>query len=311
MSFFSKLSACTALTVAVSLSSGVIAANTAPAPKAKATPPTVSAPTATPKDNLDQRIHDYLMSNPKVILDAVQKYQQDQQLKARKDKFDAGLTQTDALRTPMYQTVAGNPNGSITMVEFFDYQCIMCYRVYKDIDTLIATNKDLRVVFRLLPIFGEASVYAAKVDIAAALQHKYAKFHDILFKAKRVEGKLKDADVRKAAKQAGVHLTASVMKEVAGKKGLAFLKENKDLAKKLRINGTPAFYIMPTKGTVTKEKLAVFAGAAPRQYLQQAIDRISGKDAAKKAAAATKKAAANAPDSSDSDIAGDDQVDPN
>lgn len=217
MSLFPKLSTYAAITVAAALSSNAIAAH---ATAEKASPPTPPAASATPSTasstSLDQHIHDYIMSNPEVILQAVQKYQQEQQLKARKAKFDAALEQVDALRTPMYNTVAGNPNGSITMVEFFDYQCIMCYRVYKDIDKLIDNNKDLRVVFRLLPIFGKASVYAAKVDIAAALQHKYVKFHDILFKAKRVEGKLKDADVRKAAKQAGVRLSSTVMKEVEG-----------------------------------------------------------------------------------------------
>ncbi len=302
MSLFPKLSTYAAITVAAALSSNAIAAH---ATAEKASPPTPPAASATPSTasstSLDQHIHDYIMSNPEVILQAVQKYQQEQQLKARKAKFDAALEQVDALRTPMYNTVAGNPNGSITMVEFFDYQCIMCYRVYKDIDKLIDNNKDLRVVFRLLPIFGKASVYAAKVDIAAALQHKYVKFHDILFKAKRVEGKLKDADVRKAAKQAGVRLSSTVMKEVEGKKGQAFLKENTDLAKKLRINGTPAFYIMPTKGSVTKDQLAVFAGAAPGKYLQKAIDKVAGKDTAAQASN----------DTTDADTSGDDQVDTN
>lgn len=311
MSLFPKLSKYAAITVAAALSSNAIAAHATAAKASTPTPPAASTASSAANNtkasaksastSLDQHIHDYIMNNPEVILQAVQKYQQEQQLKARKAKFDAALEQVDALRTPMYNTIAGNPNGSVTMVEFFDYQCIMCYRVYKDIDKLIDNNKDLRVVFRLLPIFGKASVYAAKVDIAAALQHKYAKFHDILFKAKRVEGKLKDADVRKAAKQAGVHLTSTVMKEVEGKKGQAFLKENSDLAKNLRINGTPAFYIMPTKGSITKDQLAVFAGAVPGKYLQQAIDKVSGKAAAAQASN----------DTTDSDIAGDDQVDTN
>ncbi len=282
---FLKFGACAALAVTVALPISSIADSAAPVQKSVQATPTLNP--------ADQRIHDYIMNNPTVLIQSLQAYQQEMKKKEHDEKIIASIHAADNMRNPSFNTVAGNPKGSVTLVEFFDYQCIMCFRVYKDIEKLTAKNKDLRVIFRLLPIFGKASVYAAKVDVAAAQQGKYDKFHDLMFKAKHLEGKLKDSDVRSIAKKAGVSLSKSVMKSLSSDQSKAYLKQNLTLARALKISGTPTFYIMPTKGTVTRENLHFFGGVAPIQFLQKAIDSISGKDqaaiVAKKVATDNKK----------------------
>ena len=232
---------------------------------------------ASERTKINTMIHDYLLAHPEDILAAVSKYQQDQKRKQQQAMFDSAISNANDLRTMTFQTVAGNPNGSITLVEFFDYQCVMCWRAYKGVEKLMDKNKNLRVVFRFLPIFGKASIYAAKVYLAAAKQGKYATFHDNMFKAKRIEGKLKNTDVKRIAKKSGVRLNHATRKMINGKMGKAFIAENMKLARALQISGTPAFYIMPTTGKVTKTNLFVFAGAVPATYLQHAIDIVSGK----------------------------------
>src|SRR5690606_40063204 len=73
--------------------------------------------------------------------------------------------------------VAGNPDGSITMVEFFDYNCGFCKRSVSDVVSLIDTDPDLRVVLKEFPILGPNSVFASRAAIAARKQGKYWEFH--------------------------------------------------------------------------------------------------------------------------------------
>ncbi len=247
------------------------------------------AKTSASDRKINNLIKQYLMNHPEDILKSVKMYQAKQQREQRQKMYDNALKNVNALRKTSFQTIAGNPNGNVTMVEFFDYQCVMCWRAYKGIEEVVSKNPNLRVIYRFLPIFGEASQYAAKVDLAAATQGKYEKFHDLMFKAKRIEGKLRDKDVRRVAKKAGVKLNKQTRKLINSTAGKKFIDETRSLASKLGVNGTPAFYIMPTKGKVSEKNFFVFNGAVPAPYLQQAIDIVSGKKPSKKAPAKTKK----------------------
>jgi len=87
------------------------------------------------------------------------------------------------LYNPIGTTVAGNPNGKITMVEFFDYNCHFCRSMQPVIEDLIKKNPELRVVYKEFLLFGESSLLPVKAAFAAQQQGKYIALHDALLKA--------------------------------------------------------------------------------------------------------------------------------
>lgn len=99
--------------------------------------------------------------------------------------------------------VVANPDGEVTVIEFFDYQCPVCRRVHPAVQALAAEDSGVRLIHKHWPIFGDASVYAARVVLAARHQDKYEQVHARLMEA---HGKLDRAKVREAAAAAGVDL---------------------------------------------------------------------------------------------------------
>jgi protein-disulfide isomerase len=153
---------------------------------------------------------------------------------------------------PFPGAVLGNPNGKVTLVEFTDYACTYCRQSIPDIQALIASNPDLRVVVREWPIF-EGSDAAARMALAAARQGKYARFHDLMF----AHGPPSPASVELAARGAGLDLTAARAFAASPAADLE-LRTNHDLARKLGFEGTPSWVVgsQSFSGAVGRERLA-------------------------------------------------------
>lgn len=137
--------------------------------------------------------------------------------------------------------VLGNPKGKVTIIEFTDYRCPYCRVMQSRLDVLLRENKDIRLVIKEWPIFGEASVYAARVALAANWQGKYGAVHAALFALPRTMDK--DA-VREAAGKAGVDLIR-LDKDLAarGPEIAAMLARNDVAARLFQLQGTPGFVI--------------------------------------------------------------------
>lgn len=137
--------------------------------------------------------------------------------------------------------VLGNPRGKVTIIEFTDYRCPYCRVMQSRLATLLRENKEIRLVMKEWPIFGEASVYAAKVALAANWQGKYGEVHNALFALPRAMDK--DA-VREAVGKAGVDL-AQLDKDLAarGPEIAAMLARNDVAARLFQLQGTPGFVI--------------------------------------------------------------------
>lgn len=135
----------------------------------------------------------------------------------------------------------GNPKGDLTIVEWFDYQCPYCKKMNPDL--LKAVNEDghVRLVFKDWPVFGDVSVRAAQLVLAAKYQGRYAEAHDALM---AIKSKLTDDLVVSALTQAGIDVErakrdlAAHQKEIAG-----LLARNHEQALALGFQGTPAFII--------------------------------------------------------------------
>jgi protein-disulfide isomerase len=137
--------------------------------------------------------------------------------------------------------VLGNPNGSVTVVEFSDYRCPFCKLMESRLQTLLAQDPSVRLVEKDWPVFGGISVYAAEVAIASHWQGKYQAVHTALFALK---GDMNEAAVRSAAQGAGVDL-ARLDHDLSARKDDIdrILNKIHDEALLLRLKGTPGFVI--------------------------------------------------------------------
>src|SRR5215831_629635 len=129
-------------------------------------------------------IHDYLMQNPDVLIDSLReaeaKANSDSEIKAAQVLRDRRREVFDDPATP----VGGNPQGDVTVVEFFDYRCPYCKQVHPAIQKLLDQDHKLRFVYKEFPVLGEQSDIAAHAALAARLQGKYESFHNALMAAK-------------------------------------------------------------------------------------------------------------------------------
>lgn len=186
---------------------------------------------------IEQIVHDYLMAHPEVILEAVQALQARQEAEAAA-RAAANLAQ---LRDDIFggpaTMIAGNPDGDVTLVEFFDYRCGYCRRALPDVMALKETDPQLRIVMKEFPILGPDSVIAARAALAARKQGKYAVFHEALMQA---EGSLDEARILAVADEVGLDLDR-LRGDMEAPEINATLRRNFELAEALGIRGTPAF----------------------------------------------------------------------
>jgi len=188
---------------------------------------------------------EYLLANPEVLPEAMDVLRQREQL-ARIEPLRSEL------ETPFPGAILGNPNGSVTLVEFSDYACTYCRQSVADVAALVAADPELKVVMREYPILTAESVDAARMALAAAQQGKYAKFHDAMFRLSPVTAETIEA----AAREAGVDLARARAMIATG----AFdtqLQANSQLAAQIGISGTPGFVIGERllNGAVGREKI--------------------------------------------------------
>lgn len=181
----------------------------------------------------------YLMEHPEVIIEAVQGLEARQEAqRAEQAKGQIGTLRAQLLRDPRDQ-VLGNPDGDVTLVEFFDYRCGYCKQAQPILMELIKADPKLRVVLKEFPILGPDSVLATRAAIASVPQGKYAAFHEALINTRGALGEDKIMEVAKAVGLDTTRLKADMAKaEIATQ-----IDDAHTLAEKLAINGTPTFII--------------------------------------------------------------------
>lgn len=194
----------------------------------------------------EQVVREYILNNPEILPEAMEVLQ-----KREAAKQLAGVS--DEVTKPFPGAVLGNPNGSVTLVEFTDFACGYCRKSVEDVEALIAANPDLKVVIRELPILSEASAVAARMSLAAAEQGKYKHFHDALYAA----GQLSPSTIEAAARTAGLDIERA--RKVAAQPEIeAELAKNMQMARKLGFGGTPSWVVgdQLLAGAVGKDTLA-------------------------------------------------------
>ncbi|MCW1401627.1 DsbA family protein [Novosphingobium sp. MW5] len=194
---------------------------------------------------IEQVVHDYLIEHPEVLPKAMEALQ-------RKENASALSGIRGDVMKEWPGQVLGNPAGKVTLVEFTDFACTYCRQSEADVDALIRSNPELKVVIRQLPILSPESADAAKWGMAAAEQGKYSAFHHAMYAA----GKPDARTIEAAARTAGLDM-ARAQKAVADPRLEAELARNIEFARQLGFNGTPSWVVGDTllSGAVGKERL--------------------------------------------------------
>jgi protein-disulfide isomerase len=155
-------------------------------------------------------------------------------------KDDDILSQNSVWRDPD-TPVLGNPNGNLTVVEFFDYQCPYCRKLAPELAQVVKDDGQIRIVLKDWPIFGDASVLAAKLALAARYQDKYAQAHDALIAA---DGKLDATRIDDLMTKAGVDVARAKADLETNRKSIeAVLARNNAQAEAFGFEGTPGFIV--------------------------------------------------------------------
>jgi protein-disulfide isomerase len=150
--------------------------------------------------------------------------------------------------------VAGNANGDITIVEWFDYQCPYCRKLEPDLRAAVKDDGKVRLVFKDWPILGPASVYAARLALASKYQGKFVEAHDALI---GLDVKLTEDGARDRMAKAGVDVERALRDLTTNQEAIvATLKRNDDQASAFGFKGTPAFIVgkFRVPGALTKEQ---------------------------------------------------------
>jgi len=193
------------------------------------------------KAAIEKIVHDYIVSHPEVLEEAMAALEKKQAAEA-----SAGLAKTlqekkSVLFDSARQVTLGNPDGDVTLVEFFDYNCGYCKRALPDMLTLLDKDPKLRIVLKEFPVLGQGSTEAARIAVAVnrIAPKKYLDFHKRLLSAR---GPADHAKAMDAAKEAGVDMKA-LEAALADKEVAATIEEVYGLAQSLGLSGTPSYVV--------------------------------------------------------------------
>ena len=201
----------------------------------------VGAAEITPEQRgaIEAIIHDYLLRNPDVLIEALREAE-------AKASSDADAKAAQVLRDRRHEVfddpaspVGGNPQGDVTIVEFFDYRCPYCKQVHPAIQKLLDEDRKLRFVYKEFPVLGEQSDIAAHAALAARLQGKYDVFHAALMAAK---GQITEDVIFRIAGSVGLDVDR-LKRDMRDPEIDRALSANRSLAKALELRGTPGFII--------------------------------------------------------------------
>jgi protein-disulfide isomerase len=195
------------------------------------------------RKEIERIVREYLIANPEVLQEAVAELEK-RQAAAEADRSRSAVSANrDALFNSPHHVTLGNPQGDVTLVEFFDYNCGYCKRALGDMVELLKTDSKLKVVLKEFPVLGPGSIEAAQVAVAARMQDKtgkkYFEFHQKLLGGR---GQADKARALAAAKDAGFDV-ARIEKDIKGPEVRTAIEESMKLAEALGISGTPTYVV--------------------------------------------------------------------
>ncbi len=200
-----------------------------------------TTPALTPEQTkqVEEIFRRMIKEQPRLIIDALQELRQREEAEAEAKAQAAVREKRDEILKDPAAPIAGNPDGDVTVVEFFDYRCPYCKSVAGRAMETAKKDGKVRVMFKELPILGPESVFAARAALAAHRQGKYIEYHLALM---RTRDRLNEDIIFRIAQGVGLDLD-KLKKDMGSSEIKRQLEQNLELAQELGIRGTPAFIV--------------------------------------------------------------------
>ncbi|MFO6465832.1 DsbA family protein [Jannaschia sp. KMU-145] len=190
-------------------------------------------------DEIKALVLEAIRENPEIVMEAVGLIQAEEAEAAAAAAQAALDDGRGALEADPNAPILGNPDGDVTVVEFFDYNCPYCRRAGDEVKQVLALDEDVRVVMREWPILGAASIFAARAALAAREQDAYDRMHEALMSA---PGRLDEDSVMRIAAELELD-TDRLRSDMEGEAVQAHIDQSMRLAQSLGFSGTPSFVI--------------------------------------------------------------------
>lgn len=203
-------------------------------------------------------VREYLLEHPELILEVIQLLREREQVQAAQQQRQAIVRYRDQLHHDANTPVVGNQHGDVTIVEFFDYQCVFCKEMLSSLQSLLERDRGVRLVLKEYPVLGSASPLASKAALAAREQGLYWEFHRDLMAHR---GRLNREVILRIAAQTGLDV-ARLKRDMEGQSVGSAIERNLQLGRHLKLTGTPSLIIGGQ----------VISGAIGLDRLQQLID---------------------------------------
>lgn len=189
---------------------------------------------------LNPMIEDYLMGDPSILQRMSDKLEEETRVAEAAAAKQAIATMQDAIFNDPDHVVVGNPEGDVTLVEMFDYNCGYCRGALPDLVTLMAEDPNLKVILKEFPILSKDSVDAARVAVLVSKEPvDYWTFHQTLFSSR---GAVTAQTALDAAQSLGLS-PVQLQLEMESEEVTKVIQKSYDIAKALNVNGTPTYII--------------------------------------------------------------------
>jgi protein-disulfide isomerase len=188
-----------------------------------------------------EQVRAYLLEHPEVIMEAIQVLEQRRSVAAEEADRKLIAENTERLFDDGFSWVTGNPEGDVTLVEFLDYRCGYCKKAQPEVEALLESDPEIRLIVKEFPILGPDSVAAGKMALAA-LELDRKKFGPLHHALMDYRGNLTEDTAYELAEEAGYDVDE--LSELAGSAEIDDqLQQNYQLAQTLGLQGTPAFIV--------------------------------------------------------------------
>ncbi len=200
----------------------------------------MSAMTDAERQSFRAEIRAYLLENPEVLLEAIGVLEAREAEEQAQNDLNLVSDNAEAIFNDGFSFVGGNPEGDITIVEFLDYRCGYCKRAHPEVKELISSDGNIRLILKEFPILGEQSVLASRFAIAVKEvqgDEAYLQTNDTLM---TLRGEITEASLSDLSEELGYD-TPAVFDAMNGAEVQETIQNNRALAQRLQINGTPSF----------------------------------------------------------------------
>ena len=203
-----------------------------------------AAMTDAEKEAFGTAVRDYLMANPEVLIESITVLETRRAAEAVQNDQVLVENNKDAIFNDGHSWVGGNPEGDLTLVEFVDYRCGYCRKVNPELEALIKDDGNIRFILKEFPILGEESDLASRFAISVQQltdADTYKRIHDQLI---ALRGPVNLESLSAIATEAKLDAPA-IINRMNTEEVSAVLRENRQLAERMGIQGTPTFIIGP------------------------------------------------------------------